>query len=185
MAMALLLASWRPLLASGLTSVTVSNAAYQVDSDLANRCAVYIQRSDTPDDDIEGDIIAICRGLRAAARDGVNGPDDCVYFTTVVEAVPVKQAVAACQALLAPEAPNLLSSASRAGAPSAAVPSALFGPTEPPWIDEVLAELISAQLQLSGKQLDDAMIARMRGCLIRYQELGRNRALAPCAREIS
>jgi hypothetical protein len=181
-----LLLTWRPALASGGPSGALEFVFFQVDSDLASRCAIYIQKADTPDDDITGDVVAICRALRAAARDGVNGPDDCVYFTTVVEDIPVKQAVAACQALLAPDAPGLFS-APLASAPNS-LPGAqggLAGPATPPWIDTLLAQLISAQIQISGHPPDAQMIDRLRACLIRNQDLGPNGALAPCAREVS
>lgn len=154
----------------------------QADSDLANRCAVYLQRVEASGEEVGGDILMICRALRTAARDGGNAPDDCLYFTTVVEGVPLKQAMAACDALLRADPPTLVSAPQPTAGPAAA--SSLSAPALPPWLEEVLAQLISASFQVSGKQPNPDEIDRMRACLIRNQELGRNRALAACAREV-
>lgn len=166
--------------------------AYQVSTDFARRCAEWIDDADLEDELVNRDVVTLCKALVDAGRDGTGAPDDCVYFTTVTLEVPVKQAVEACNALLQQSAGSSGSIVPASGvAGGAPKPSAGAGPSvqaagggPPPWIDELMTQLATAQIQLRGTPPNPSETEAMRACLLQHQGEGRGVAFQTCARQL-
>jgi hypothetical protein len=172
------------------SQIRITGDLYQLDGSLSAQCQQYIQGITSADLPASWDAIAVCRELSVAARDGGNAPDDCLYFTTVNLGVGLKEANAACAALVNPAQSSVASRPPIGTSGSSTQPGAIAanppGSGAPaPWVDEVVSQYVASRVQITRQQPDEGDVSHLRACLNRNQALGRNGALGPCVRELA